>query len=188
MSRIASALIASLCLIACSGVETIPDDTAAFVATGYSSYAWRSEPLEPTGLSKSRLYAADPAIRSAVDKRLAELGYREVAKENAEFLVDYVAAAGFNQGEMARGGTNITPLPTGMINRQINQAEMDNAYALSGVREMGNVALVFLDGRNQDLLWKVTVSMVVENTNEVDVDGLRRAMRHGLETLPSAPD
>lgn len=188
MSRIASTLLVSLLLIACSGVETIPDDTAGFVAAGHNSYAWRNEPLVASGFSNNRMYQVDPAIRNAVDQRLAELGYRLVSQDEAGFLVDYVAAAGFNDGQMARGGTNITPLPTGMINRQVNQAEMDNAYALSGLKEMGNVALVFLDNGSQDLIWKVRVSMVVENANEVDTKAVRRAMRQGLETLPKAPN
>jgi hypothetical protein len=181
-------LIASALLVACSGVETIPDDTGAFAATGYSRYAWRSEPLKRTGYSKSRLYDVDPAIRNAVNARLAELGYREVPRQEAQFLIDYVAAAGLNDGQPSNSASNIYPLPIGAANRQINQAEVDNAIALSGVREMGRVALVFLEGDSQALIWKVLVSALVENTNRVDPEAIGRAMRKGLSTLPAAPD
>jgi hypothetical protein len=179
-------LLGSLLLAACSGVEIIPDDTSAFAATGYTRYAWRSEPLSQDGYSKSKVYQADPAIRAAVDKRLAELGYRQVSADDAQFLVDYVAAAGFNQGQLARNASNVTPVPTAMINRQVNQAEVDNAYALGGVKEMGNIALVFLNSSNKDVLWKVTVSSVIEDANRVDKSAVSKAMRQSLSTLPEA--
>jgi hypothetical protein len=175
-----------LCLLAaCSGVEIIPDDTAGFAASGFTRYAWRSEPLRQDGYSKDRIYQADPAIRTAVDQRLAELGYERVNRERAQFLVDYVAAAGFNDGQLARSGTNIQPVPTAMINRQVNQAEVDNAYALGGVKEMGNIALVFLASSDQHLLWKVTVSSIIQDSNRVDGDALQKVMRRSLSTLPA---
>jgi hypothetical protein len=180
-------LLGCLLLAACSGVETIPDDTTTFSATGYNLYAWRSDPVKQQGYSKSKVYQADPAIRSSVDARMAELGYRIVSRDEAQFLVDYMAAAGMNEGYMARNGSNITPIPTAMINRQIGQAEVDNAYALSGVKEMGNIALVFLNKGNQDLLWKVLVSSIMEDANRVDAKALGSAMRKGLSTLPKAP-
>lgn len=187
MRRTLVYLFGCLLLAACSGVETIPDDTTAFSATGYNRYAWRSDPVKQSGYSKSKIYQADPAIRSSVDVRLSELGYRLVSREDAQFLVDYVAAAGMNEGYMARNGSNITPIPTAMINRQIGQAEVDNAYALSGVKEMGNIALVFLEESNQDMLWKVLVSAIMEDANRVDAKALGSAMRKGLSTLPQAP-
>jgi hypothetical protein len=179
-------LLGCMLLAACSGVEIIPDDTSAFAATGYTRYAWRSEPLSQDGYSKSRVYQADPAIRAAVDTRLGELGYKLVSASDAQFLVDYVAAAGFNQGQLARNASNITPVPTAMINRQVNQAEVDNAYALGGVKEMGNIALVFLNNSNKDVLWKVTVSSVVKDANRVDEKAVGKVMRQSLGTLPPA--
>lgn len=182
------ALTACVLLVACSGVETIPDDTGAFAATGYSRYAWRSEPLQRSGFSKNRLYDVDPAIRNSVNARLSELGYREVPRDDAQFLIDYVAAAGLNDGQPSNSASNVYPLPIGAANRQINQAEVDNAVALSGVREMGRVALVFLERDTQTPIWKVLVSSLVENANRVDPKAVDRAMRKGLSTLPAAPN
>jgi len=179
-------LLGCLLLAACSGIEIIPDDTSAFAATGHTRYAWRSEPLSQDGYSKSKVYQADPIIRAAVDKRLAELGYRRTSAEDAQFLVDYVAAAGFNDGQLARNASNVTPVPTAMINRQVNQAEVDNAYALSGVKEMGNIALVFLNSATRDVLWKVTVSSVTKDANRVDEKAISKAMRQSLSSLPAA--
>lgn len=185
MRTILTSLLACILLGACSGAEIIPADTAAFSATGFSRYAWRSEPLSQGGYSKSKVYQADPAIRRGVDERMAELGYQLVSRDNAQFLVDYVAAASFNEGRLARNASNITPLPTATINRQINQAEVDNAMALSGVKEMGNIALVFLESEKQNLLWNVTVSSIIEDSNRIDSDKLERTMRQSLSTLPA---
>ena len=73
-----------------------------------------------------------------------------------------------------------------MINRQVNQAEVDNAYALSGVKEMGNIALVFLNSATRDVLWKVTVSSVTKDANRVDEKAISKAMRQSLSSLPAA--
>lgn len=185
MHRLLLALAACCLLAACSGVEVIPDDPAAFESAGYTTYAWRNPPLERSGFSKSKLYDADPVIRETVNERLAELGYREVGRDDAQFLVDYIATEGINDGQPSNSASNINPLPVGTINRQINQAEVDNAVALSGAREMGRVALVFLEGDDQSVLWKVLVSSLVENANSVDREALARAMRKGLTTLPA---
>jgi hypothetical protein len=187
MKALATCLLACLALAACSGTEIIPDDTAAFAASGMQRYAWRTDPLPAGSFARDRLYEADPAIRDAVDGRLAELGYREVPREDAQFLVDYLAAVGFNDGVAARNASNITPYQSSaMINRQINQAEVDNAQALAGVRETGNIALVFIDAGNRSELWKVRITALVQDSNRVDTNRLKRVIRSGLSSLPAA--
>lgn len=177
----------SLLLGACSGVETIPADTAGFAATKYTRYAWRSEPLTQKGYSKDKFTQADPAIRLAIRERLTELGYREVAnKDDAEFLVEYLAAAGFNDGRLARTASNVTPYPSATINRQVDGASVDNAYALAGLKEMGNLMLVFVDAGSTDVLWRVQISSPIEDANRVDQSAVRDAIRQGLLTLPEA--
>lgn len=180
-------LVALLTLTGCSGVETIPDDTGAFVATGYTRYVWRSGPPSPGGQAATRIYEADQAIRGSVDARMAELGYQRVSsRDNAQFMVDYVAAAGFNEGRLSRTASNVQPYPSTTINRQADGATVDNAYALGGVKETGNIMLVFLDAGNSDPLWRVRISTVMEDANRVDPDAVRRAMSQGLSTLPPA--
>lgn len=181
------ALAASLLVASCGGIQTEPDDTAAFAATGYTRYAWRNDPLGDGGLSKDKTYQVDPVLRETVNTRLGELGYREVAREEAEFLVAYIAGPGVTDGQLPRNASNITPVPTAMINRQMNQAEVDNAYALSGTRETGTILLLLLDSEGQLPLWKVRVTSLIENVNRVDPDRVRKAVRRGLETLPAAP-
>ncbi|WOJ92306.1 DUF4136 domain-containing protein [Congregibacter variabilis] len=171
---------------ACSGVESIPGDTAAFVSTGYTNFGWRSEALTQTAYSKDKLYQADPAIRKAIEERMAELGYRLVPKSEAEFLVDYVAAAGVNEGLLESTSSNVTPYPSAMIGRQVDGASVDNAYALSADKQTGNLMLVFLDNKTTDLLWQVRVTSLIQDANKVDTRAVRQAIRQGLSTLPPA--
>lgn len=186
MRRLALVLLTAI-LAACSGTETIPGDTAAFSATGYNSYAWRSEPLKASGYSKDKIYQADPAIRAAVDARMAELGYRLVPRDNAEFLVEYLAATGVNAGLMESTASNVTPYPSATINRLPDGASVDNAYALGGAKETKNVMLVFVERSSLELLWQVHISAIMQDANRVDPDSVRRAIRQGLATLPEAP-
>lgn len=180
-------LFALYVLSGCSGVETIPDDTAAFAAKQYTRYAWRSEPMSQETYAKDKLQQADPIVRATVEERLSELGYQQVAKADAEFLVEYLAAPGYNAGRLAQSANNINPNPTAaIINRQADGASVDNAYALAGLRATGNIVLVFVERETADLLWRVQISALIEDANRVDEDNVRSAVRKGLSTLPEA--
>ncbi|EAQ96483.1 DUF4136 domain-containing protein [Congregibacter litoralis] len=174
-------------LLACSGAEIIPGDTDRLVQSGYGRYGWRSEPLTPTAYSKDKLYQADPAIRAAIEERMQELGYTLVPKADAEFLIDYIAAAGVNDGLLESTSSNVTPYPSATIGRQVDGASVDNAYALGGAKETGKLMIVFLDNRTTDLLWQVSVSSLIQDANKVDTGAVRKAIRQGLSTLPEAP-
>ncbi len=174
--------IALTLLGACSGVETIPADTAQFAATNYVSYAWRSEPLTQRGAVPDKATQADPVIRAAVTERLAQLGYREVPRDEAQFLVEYFAAVGINDGLLSQSGTNIRRSTLGTINRLPDGATVDNAYALSGVVETGNLLIVFVDADPQDLsvLWQVGISTIIEDANQVNERAVRRAVKQRI--------
>ena len=179
-------LAGCLLLLACSGIETIPDDTARFEAAGFNRYAWRSEPLSTGGRPGDLLYQADPTIRASVEERLAELGYVRVANDDAQFLIEYIAAGSINDGRLATSASNVTPYPVATINRQVDGATVDNAYALGGVKEMGNLLLVFVEKSTYDVLWRVRISKVIDDANRVNERALRTAIRQGLGTLPEA--
>ena len=183
----ASLLFLVFMLGACSGTETVPDDTARFEASGHRSYAWRSEPLSGSANARGLLYQADPVIRSTVDERLAELGYRRVDRENAGFLVEYFAAESISEGRLATNASNVSPYPTATINRLPDGASIDNAYALGGAKALGNVVIVFVDRASTDLLWRVRISKVIEDANRINERAVRTAIRQGLSTLPEAP-
>lgn len=181
-SLLASALIL---LSACSGVQVSPDGTEAFAATGYTRYAWRSEAPSQASNSRDILIKKSPSIRAGVEEEMAEHGYQLVDKADAEFLVEYVAVSGYNDGQLLHGGSN-DMLYGSSVNRQIDGASADNAYALSGPVETGEMELVLIDAESTEVLWRVRISIVVEDANRIDHDEVRSAVRKGIAVLPNA--
>jgi len=135
------------------------------------------------------MYIIDPILRSAVDADLSKKGYT-LDPERAQFSVDYIYASGLRMGERSGEAYNITPYPSVNPNRQINQAVVDNAYALGGVKETSNIALQFNDITTRKEVWHVIITKIVENVNEVDKAEIRKGVQKGvqaaLKTLPDA--
>jgi hypothetical protein len=183
------ALLFCLALAACSGIETRPTATSEFAAGGYRYYQWRSEPLANTTSSGDPIYLVDPILRREVDAALQAKGY-VLDRERAQFSVDYLYAAGLRMGERSQEASNLTPYPTALPNRQVDQATVDNAYALGGVKETHNIALQFNDVQRRKEVWRVVMTKIAENVNKVDPADLERnlkkAVRQGLRTLPAA--
>lgn len=186
-----AAVLLSLTIAACSSIETRPADTAEFEALGYTYFKWRSQPLSNSSRSADALYLMDPIIRREVNAQLAAKGY-VLNEEKAQFSVDYLQATALRMGvdsQDASGG--IDPIPSARPNRQINQAMVDNAHALSGVQETNNIALQFNSMETQQEIWRVVITKIVENTNRTDTDamekGLSRGIQQGLRILPDAP-
>jgi hypothetical protein len=184
--RVAVILLA-LAMAACSGIETHPDEVDTFAAGDYRYYKWRSEPLQNTGNSADAVYLIDPILRREVDAALQDKGYRLDAAR-AQFSVDYLYATGLRLGETSQEATNLTPYPTALPNRQVDQATVDNAYALGGVKETSNIALQFNDVERREAVWHVVITKIVENANRVDRDALNRdlkkAVSQALRPLP----
>ena len=182
-------LILSLTLAACSGIEVQPTETDTFAAGGYKYYTWRSEPLVNTTNSRDVMYLMDPILRKDVDKELGKKGY-VLDPVRAQFSVDYIYAQGLRMGERSELATNITTYPSVNPNRMQNQAVVDNAYALGGIKETNNIALQFNDTGTKQEVWQVIITKIVENVNKVDVKemkkGLREGVRRALEPLPDA--
>lgn len=179
----------TLVMAACSGIETRPAPIEGFAAGHYKFYSWRSEPLPSAENSQDPMYIMDPILRRAVDADLAEKGY-VLDKERAQFSVDYVFASGLRMGERSAESSNITAYPSVNPSRQINQAVVDNAYALGGVKETSNIALQFNDSISKKEVWHVIITKIVENVNEIDVDEMRSSLKKGvgdaLESIPPA--
>ncbi|MDB4476173.1 DUF4136 domain-containing protein [bacterium] len=135
--------------------------------------------------SRDRLPQSSAAIRAGFEDKMSELGYRRVDKADAGFLVEYMASTGYNEGQMPRISSNTVLYPSS-VNRQIDGASVDNAYAFGGAVETGVFMLVFVDAKTTDLLWRVQISMVVEDSNAVDAKAVGKAIRQGLATLPPA--
>lgn len=174
-------LVASA-IYGCSGVDVISDPVTEFEAKNYSRFAWRSAPPQDSATSRDLSVKKSSAIRQGVEEGLSELGYQLVDKSDAEFLIEYVAATSFNEGQLIHGASNDS-LYGSSVNREIDGASEDNAQRLSGDVRTSDIRIVFIDAASKDVLWRVAVSMVVEDANRVDKRGVKRAVREGLAPL-----
>jgi hypothetical protein len=185
---LASGLL-SLALAACSGVEIRPKPVDKFAAGDYQYYRWRTQPLQNTANSSDPVYSMDPIMRREVNRGLQSKGYI-LDKERAQFSVDYRYATGMRDGAVSRETSNVTPYPTVVPNRQVNQAVVDNSIALGGVQETSNIALQFNDVADNKEVWQVIITKIVENVNRIDTtelnDNLKKAVGQALKPLPAA--
>jgi hypothetical protein len=181
--------ILSLALVACSGVDIQPAATDQFAAGNYHYYKWRTDPLPGGTRSEDPVYAIDPVVRREVDTNLQGKGY-VLDPQRAQFTVDYVFAAGMLQGEPSELASNISPYPSVTPNRRIDQASVDNAIALGGVKETNNIILQLNDRASNKEVWQVTLTKIVENANSTDTtrldDNLKKFLKRALEPLPQA--
>ena len=186
ITRLAT-LVVALAAVACSGIETRPAPIDTFAAGNYKYYSWRSDPLPNSANSQDPMYLMDPILRRAVDTDLAAKGYVQ-DKERAQFTVDYIFASGLRMGERSSEAYNITPYPSVNPNRQINQAVVDNAYALGGVKETSNIAIQFNDRTSKVEVWHVIITKIVEDVNKVDIKEMKNSLQKGvhqaLDPLP----
>jgi len=178
-----------LALAACSDIEIQPAAIDQFAAGHYQYYKWRSQPLQNTARSSDPVYIMDPIMRREVDSGLRSKGY-VLDEERAQFSVDYLYATGMRMGEKSQQASNLTPYPSVTPNRQVDQASVDNAIALGGVKETSNIALQFNDVTTNEEVWRVVMTKIVENVNNIDTarlgDNLNKSVKEALSTLPPA--
>lgn len=181
--------IMSLALVACSGVDIQQSGVEKFSAGNYHYYKWRTEPLPNVSRSSDPMYALDPVIRREVDADLQRKGY-VLDTSRAQFTVDYLYMSGMLEGERSELASNITPYPSVTPNRQVNQATVDNAIALGGVKATNNIVLQFNDLASNQEVWQATLSKVVEDANNTDSSrldqNLKAYLARALKPLPSA--
>ena len=182
--------ILSLTVLGCSGVEIQPADTNRFIAGNYLYYQWRTEALPSDVRSSDPAYAIDPVMRRDVNADLQSKGY-VLNPERAQFTVGYILMNGMVQGATSDLASNISPYPRVTPNRQIDQASVDNAIALGGVKETNNIILQFNDKTSNQEVWHVTLTKIVEDANSVDTsrinDNLTQYLKRALKSLPQAP-
>ena len=179
----------SLALSACNSVEIRPAEVSQFAAGNYQYYKWRSAPMQNTANSSDAIYLMDPIVRRQVNSGLRAKGYI-LDEAKAQFSVDYMFATGMRMGEKSQQASNLTPMPSITPNRQVDQASVDNAIALGGVKETSNIALQFNDVASNEEVWQVIMTKFVENANSIDTAGLAnnlsKAVKQALKPLPEA--
>ena len=180
-------------LVSCASVQVDTTDTTAFKNGNYKTYSWMGAPIDNSAGSTDPLYVLDPALRSAVDAKLASKGYRYV-DSGGDFVIDYQFKDTLVAGSLnstAAEADNRYPAPTNqaVINRRPDQALVDNAYALSGPKELNSILIRFSDGENLTMVWAAGVSKVIDKLY-FDADDLRKtinvAVDRALGRLPSA--
>lgn len=190
LTTLLTGTLLSLALAACSGVDIQRSAIEPFTAGHYRYYQWSTEPMPPQGRSSDALYVIDPIVRREVDALLQGKGYR-LDPARAQFTVHYLYVAGMVQGERSALASNISVYPQIMANRRVDQASVDNAIALGGVKETNNIIVQFNDRATNQTVWQVTLSEIVENTNSSDVtrleDNLETFLARALQPLPQAP-
>jgi hypothetical protein len=179
----------SLALAACSGVDIQHSAIDQFTAGNYRYYKWRTDPLPQETRSSNAVYAIDPVMRREVDAHLQRKGY-VLDPQRAQFTVHYLHATGMVQGERSALASNITAYPRIMPTRRVDQASVDNAIALGGVKETNNIILQFNDRATNQEVWRVTLTEIVENANSSATarldDHLTKFLERALQALPQA--
>jgi len=133
-----------------------------------------------------RLYTLSTTVREVVADALEKKGYRYEAS-GGDFMVSYAF------GSRLEGGDEpVTPslgASSSIVNRNPDGAVMDNAYALSGPREVASVMLTFEDGANLATVWTAQISQIAENQNQADLDKVQRRLESGVaRALRALPD
>ena len=188
-TRLISICTLLLTLTACSGVETRPADVTTFAAGNYHYYSWRSEPLLNPTNSTDAMYRLDPALRDAINANLKSKGY-VLDPSLAQFNVDYIFAPGARDGVKGVEASNLSTHPGVVPNRDLDQASIDNANALGGLKETRNIGIQFNDVERKEEVWHVLITKLVGNANSTTGAGqhskITSAVNNGMKSLPSA--
>ena len=187
-ARYAASVMLCVSMLGCTTmqVDTAPSDR--FADKRYHSFSWRTE--LPTGVPESMesLYRLSTTVREVVATALQKKGYR-YEQSGGDIEVSYAFGARL-EGRPNNSAPESGPTSS-VINRSPDPAVMDNAYALSGPREVASLMLSFEDGENLAPVWSASISQVVENQNQPDLDKVRRKLEPGvakaLRALPDAP-
>ena len=183
---ILATLLLTLAVAACSGIEVRPAPIDTFAAGNYTYYEWRSDPAQRGQFPRIRCTSYGPHIsRSAVDADLRKKGYIRIGSARSSAWT--IFASGLRMGERSAEASNLTPYPSVNPSRQINQAVVDNAYALGGVKETSNIALQFNDTTSKKEVWHVIITKIVEDVNKVNIKEMRTSVRQGVEDALETP-
>lgn len=178
--------ILCITLVSCATMEIDTISSTRFAAKNYQTFSWRSEVPTAGPQSMASLYRLSTAIREVVAEALRKKGYRYEAS-GGDFLVSYSFGTRIEGGEEPVK----TAVNTGsaVINRKTDGAMMDNAYALSGPREVAILMLSFEDGSNLATVWSAGISQMVESQNQANLDKVQPVLETGVaKALRGLPD
>ena len=170
----------------CATMEVETTSPKRFAEKNYRTFSWRSEVPPGVPQSMERLFTLSTAVREIVADALERKGYRYQAS-GGDFMVSYAFGSRLVGGEKP-----VTPSlrpNSSIINRNPDGALVDNAYALSGPREVASVMFSFEDGANLATVWTAQIRQIVENQNQADLDKVQRRLESGVaRALRALPD
>jgi hypothetical protein len=175
MTKVKSFLCLSLALLtACISTKVKVDESLQFDSVSNKSFAWADEPMKPTGRN-SGFYDLDNSLRKTVTRTLTKKGYQQVAKADADFLVDYRF---FQEVSLDQGGIISPTDEAAAVNNpslDMSNNEVYNHYIPDQIK-MANMRIILLDSGTNDALWRVDASKVVESQMN-DSSAIREAVQ-----------
>ncbi|ARN74915.1 DUF4136 domain-containing protein [Oceanicoccus sagamiensis] len=167
-------VITTLLLTACIGSKVVVKPDSTFDAANYQRFAWMHEAITNDGRN-SAYYNLDRSIRKGISAELVKKGYQQVAKEQAEFLLDY---SFFQSVSPDRGGI-ISPRDESNAawdnGSDINGTSLHNHYIPAEIQR-GNLSLSISDAKQGHEVWQVTMTKVIENQME-DEAAVKKSVR-----------
>ena len=149
------------------GLKVEVDEQLTFDPIAYKTYAWTNKPMVDTTGRQEVILRGDSILRVQVNALLQARGYREVSREDADFLVDYQ----FSQTMKADQGGIISPTDelaaTWDLGNDVNNTQLHN-HSVNPYILHSNLKLIMTDGEDQ-MLWRASATKLVDNespTNE----------------------
>lgn len=188
----APAIALLLTLSGCGGVNFQTSDGKALKASNYRSYAFQTNPrTQEQSRWADPIYRLDPVMRAAIKESLQKKGYVAVS-ENPDFKVSYTYAPGFLSGVEPDNSATISPVPRINDMRLTDQASVDNAIALGGIKETINITITLFGSENSGTVWEARILMFVEDANNMDSGSaqkkLTKSVKRALEELPAVAE
>ncbi len=185
-----TALISTLFLSACTGLKIGTADENHFDASKYHSYAWETAPMQQDNTPRTSVFEKiDKYFRQAINSDLASKGYKEVAKDQADFIVDY----SFGQTITEDEGDIISPrneLEGAFDTNTVNTGTNTSLYAhqVPAYIQKATLELSLEDASKKELLWRSWASKIIQNEFPSDAamsQLMNQISRKMLRSLPA---
>ncbi|MBM3243455.1 MAG: DUF4136 domain-containing protein [Candidatus Omnitrophica bacterium] len=167
MKRILASLFICLAITLASGCATIQKPTymQAGSMEGLKSYAWLNDTHQIDGEIRTDKYSLDAQIKKSIDDALSSKGYVKVAKERADFYINYKLSI-LTENKV-------------MFNNEVSPEikEMDR----------GSMMIEAVDARSKTLIWQGEQRAKVYRYDFVDnrISFVKNSIRQILNNFPS---
>ena len=160
-------VLLAVCLLAsCMNLKVEVADYSRFDTKIYSHYAWTNEPMVDASGRQELNARVDAILRVEVNRQLQDRGYQLVARDKADFLVDYR----FIQTMDADQGGIVSPTDEAAaawdIGADVNKTSLHN-HSINAYILRTQFELLFTDPKGE-ALWQASASKLVDNESPDD--------------------